>query len=47
MFKVLSIPKRIFKVLSIPSAEITVYQVNSLLPMDFATLSFQDGDPHR
>ena len=37
----------IFKVLLIPSAEITVYRVNSILPTDFATLAFQDGDPYR
>ena len=35
----------IFKVLSIPSEEITVYCVNSLLPTDFSTLAFQDGNP--
>ena len=31
---------------SIPRAEITVYCVNSLLPMDLATLASQDGDPY-
>ena len=39
--------KCIFKVLSILSAEITVYRVNSLLPMDSATLAFKDGDPYQ
>ena len=34
----------IFKALSIPTAEITSKLVNSLLPTDFPTLAFQDGD---